>query len=217
MPFLLFSIRDADDRRSTSSIIKGIAALFALYSTVKTVLRVVEWKTKDSRCRTQSGIPFLTVPEGDSVLVGHIADFKRNYHRVYDWRLEGFVQGKAMTVARAAAIWMVNPSVHTCDPLVVKHMLKDNFNNYIKTLDEPPVLQDLLGQGIFAINHGPHASDGGAMWTMQRKVAANIFTKSSFRGFMSEVFERHAFTLGKLLDEALKESAVIDMQSYMFK
>jgi len=142
----------------------------------------------------------------------------KNFYRFYDWRMEAFVDANSMTVCRPAALWMPNPIIHTCDPAVIKHILKDEFNRYIK--NDPTasrVLQDLLGEGIFVIDHGPFAADKGANWILQRKVAANIFTRSSFRGYMSDVFARHSRVLGSVLDEALKESSVIDMQDLMFK
>ena len=56
--------------------------------------------------------------------------------------------------------------VSTRDPAVVKHILQDAFSNFVKTetcrqrfvLD---LFDDFLGEGIFAIDHGEHARDGG--------------------------------------------------------
>ncbi|KAG1698621.1 hypothetical protein DVH05_014579 [Phytophthora capsici] len=42
------------------------------------------------------------------------------------------------------------------------------------------------------MNHHSKASDGGAGWRLQRKVAAKVFTNVNFRVFVEQVFARHA-------------------------
>jgi len=86
--------------------------------------------------------------------------------------------------------------VFTCDPAVVKHILKDNFNNYVKSETGFSILNDLIGNGIFNVDHGPHASDQGESWLIQRKVTSNIFTKSAFK---SDVISKHYLMLGQAI------------------
>jgi hypothetical protein len=38
---------------------------------------------------------------------------------------------------------------HTCDPAIIKHIMKDNFSNYVKGEFQAARLTDLLGHGIF--------------------------------------------------------------------
>jgi len=51
---------------------------------------------------------------------------------------------------------------------------------------------------------------------MQRKVASNIFTRSSFRGYMSDVFTKHSLKLGEVIERDLKDGSRIDLQQLMF-
>eukprot|EP00659_Diplonema_papillatum_P021890 gene21890-33629_t len=75
----------------------------------------------------------------------------------------------------------------TADPVLVKHVLHDKFDIYTKsTIAGRPIrsIQQLLGNGIFIIDHGPHASvprDGGKMWRQQRRTALQIFSRSLFQ------------------------------------
>ncbi|CAE8600549.1 unnamed protein product [Polarella glacialis] len=55
-----------------------------------------------------------------------------------------------------------------------------------------PGAKHFVGGGIFGIDHGPHAEDGGKSWKMQRKLAVQIFTKSNFQTHMCDCFQKQA-------------------------
>lgn len=52
---------------------------------------------------------------------------------------------------------------------------------------------DMLGKSFLGVNHA-HTADEGAMWRLQRKIAARVFTTSNFRLFTEEIF--HKYTMG---------------------
>jgi hypothetical protein len=67
----------------------------------------------------------------------------------------------------------------TTDPLCVKHILKDNFNNWTKD-GETNILFNLLrkwlGKGIFTVRHGtePELVPEHQQWNGTLPLAANI-------------------------------------------
>lgn len=111
------------------------------------------------------------------------------------------------------------PGVKTIDPIVIKHILKDKFDVYIKPQSTVRVLKELLGDGIFAINHGPYAEDGGARWALQRKTASKVFTNNNFKTLMFETFSDHASKVVTILDQRIgsNSSTVVDVQVLMFR
>eukprot|EP00656_Telonema_subtile_P025656 TRINITY_DN2769_c0_g1_i1.p1 TRINITY_DN2769_c0_g1~~TRINITY_DN2769_c0_g1_i1.p1 ORF type:complete len:561 (+),score=125.12 TRINITY_DN2769_c0_g1_i1:138-1820(+) len=104
------------------------------------------------------------------------------------------------------------------DPANVKYMLKDNVDNFIKTKpngDETFYnFKRFLGDGIFAVSHGPHAIDGGDKWYMQRKITSKMFTAHEFKNFIFETFMEKADSLVTALKD---KSGPVDLQEYFFK
>jgi hypothetical protein len=106
--------------------------------------------------------------------------------------------------------------ISTIDPKVVKHVLKDKFNTYIKSNKLLDIMQPLFGEGIFALNHGPHANDRGAKWFMQRKTAAKVFTHSTLIKQVHSVLSCNCSKLIKILySQPEKES--IELQHLCFR
>ncbi|KAJ9445204.1 Cytochrome P450 704C1 [Diplonema papillatum] len=112
----------------------------------------------------------------------------------------------------------------TADPVLVKHVLHDKFDIYTKsTIAGRPIrsIQQLLGNGIFIIDHGPHASvprDGGKMWRQQRRTALQIFSRSLFQNSYEQVFLDHGSRLISLLKKETSDGvATVDLQSYFFR
>ena len=134
-----------------------------------------------------------------------------NQHRRLDWFWYDMMVVKhnnTKTLQMTLGWFMKNCIFYeTVDPVLVRHILRDNHNNYIKS--DPDVLprsipfhgvSDLLGKGIFGIDHGPAAEDGGRGWHLQRKIAASIFTKQKFQTYMRDVFIRKGRELCTQLD-----------------
>jgi cytochrome P450 len=101
---------------------------------------------------------------------------------------------------------------------VIRHILKDKFDVYLKPESTISCLRDLLGNGIFAINHGPHAEDGGKYWALQRKTASKVFTNNNFKTLMFETFSEHSLKVADFIDSKLgpNGSGLVEMQTLMF-
>lgn len=122
------------------------------------------------------------------------------------------------TVQFATPIFDSTPIfINTVDASNVKHILQDHFDNYVKTDENrehlskslAPGTRAFLRDGIFRVDHGVHAKDGGRAWTMQRKIAAQIFTKNNFQTHMSDCFFRQA---ENACNWVLRQDAAVDFQ-----
>ncbi|KAG0211625.1 hypothetical protein BGX28_007676 [Mortierella sp. GBA30] len=93
---------------------------------------------------------------------------------------------------------MVNSPAH------IEHVLKTNFNNYIKGNIFSDQVRDILGKGIFV-------SDGES-WRFHRKIAANIFTTKMYRQLCEGAFTISARTLCSVLDNNEALGKAVDLQ-----
>ena len=85
----------------------------------------------------------------------------------------------------------------------LKHILKDNFKNYVKGPAFRDCLGEFLGDGIFA-------SDGKA-WKHHRKVASNMFSRNLMRNGTTVAIKQLEKVVEKLNGIAASGSTV-DMQ-----
>ncbi|EDQ89905.1 uncharacterized protein MONBRDRAFT_7625 [Monosiga brevicollis MX1] len=145
--------------------------------------------------------------------------------------------GSAWTV-RAQIIGQA-PYVCVLDPVVVKHVLQDNFDNYIKGRLFRDRFTELLGRGIFNAD--------GPEWSYQRKTAAHLFKRRELSGFMTDfeapdphvlvcrpnttyltrlnvpwerilrVFSDHGRLVCQKLDEASRTGTVVDLQELFYR
>ncbi|KFH68439.1 hypothetical protein MVEG_05254 [Podila verticillata NRRL 6337] len=95
-------------------------------------------------------------------------------------------------------------------PEIVEHVLKTNFNNYIKGKIFYDQLRDILGHGIFV-------SDGDA-WRFHRKTASNVFTTRLYRQLVEGAFRDSANDLIGVLEHSQKRSqGPVDLQALFLK
>lgn len=163
-------------------------------------------------------------PHSPSLFWGSFRErFIDNGHRMHDWtvdRLEG-----RKTCAISMPLYESTPlQIVTIDEANIKHMLQDNFNNYVKmnpvTKDFPKILPGIglfIGHGIFSIDHGPHAVDGGQKWKFQRKLAATIFTKKNFTNYMGDGFRAKSNLTCEYLERKGANGGVVDLQDVFFR
>jgi len=85
-------------------------------------------------------------------------------------------------------------AVSTIDPAVVKHILKNNFENYPKGKLLRDRLTDLLGDGIFNVD--------GDLWHTQRKTSSKMFTANKFKNHIWRVVEKNSAKVVKVLRSA---------------
>lgn len=97
----------------------------------------------------------------------------------------------------------------TIDPMNVKHILKDKFDNYEKGELFRSILSDLLGIGIF-VSDGP-------TWYRQRKVASKIFTKTNFNSSMMNTFNQHANDLVRTFKKFATMKKEFDAQELFYE
>lgn len=86
------------------------------------------------------------------------------------------------------------PLIATIDPTNLKHMLKDNFSNYVKGKAFSEPFTDLLGDGIFNAD--------GQKWFDQRKIASKMFTKKAFEDHIWTVVRRNTQEVSEILGQA---------------
>ena len=83
----------------------------------------------------------------------------------------------------------------TIDPANVEHILKVNFENYVKGEYFTERVSDVLGTGIFAVD--------GDKWYSQRKITSTLFNVRNFETNMTDVFQTHGRELVSILDASL--------------
>jgi cytochrome P450 len=88
------------------------------------------------------------------------------------------------------------------DPAAVNHILKVNFDNYIKGDDFREALFPFLGDGIFNTN--------GSCWKQQRQIASHLFKVRELRN-MVPIFVRHGQEVVAILKA--NEGQPLDVQA----
>lgn len=150
------------------------------------------------RIRLIPGIPYPKIHP----ILGHIQYVKDNHQRYYDADVE---QVKSLGSTFQIAIPGKSINVRTCDIGNIKHILYDNFDNYIK-IDPKSTsfVHELLGNGIFAAD--------GAEAKRQRKIASHMFSMRILRDYAVESFLEH----GKILSDVLAKHCgnTVDMEDY---
>ncbi|KAF9406542.1 hypothetical protein BGZ94_003068 [Podila epigama] len=94
-------------------------------------------------------------------------------------------------------------------PQAIEHILKTNFNNYIKGSIFSEQFRDILGKGIFV-------SDQDA-WRFHRKTASNIFTTRMYRQQVEGPFQKTALELCKVLDKYEASAQPVDLQQQFLR
>ncbi|KAI8887433.1 cytochrome P450 [Backusella circina FSU 941] len=141
-------------------------------------------------------------------IVGNLPAIIMNAEKVHQFFLEGFNINKALTTT-ASALGMPR-TIATIDPRNVEHILKHNFENYVKGPQLNSATNDLFGHGIFNAN--------GEQWKYQRKTASHIFNIKNFRDHFTEVFvEEFQIMEKEILEKAADNFEVIDFHDVMFK
>jgi len=151
--------------------------------------------------------------------MGCVPDLLKNIHRRHDF-VADMTSGLSLSYSeRGTKFDPASLELLVRDPAVIKHILKDNFDNYSKAENDLfwTILRRWLGQGIFATPHGPAASDGGRNWSRQRKIASMIFSRSNFNSNMNEVFVSKGRHMTELLEDNAAKGRAVDMQGMFFQ
>ena len=91
----------------------------------------------------------------------------------------------------------------------VKHVLKTNFDNYIKGNEFQAWLSEFLGNGVFA-------SDG-AIWKHHRKVASHMFSARLLRHTLAVGYDVGISMINRIKNKIAANKNVIDIQDIFFR
>ncbi|KAJ3118678.1 hypothetical protein HDU96_010008 [Phlyctochytrium bullatum] len=139
-------------------------------------------------------------------IVGNMYELLENLEGRYDTFLEWY---KALGLTFAFIPMSITPvnAVFTCDPLVIEHILKTNFENYIKGPRVHKLFEPLLGDGIFTAD--------GNQWKWQRKVSSHIFTGRNFREVVERVIFEEMEKFLAVLSDAADSGEQIDVHTLL--
>lgn len=142
-------------------------------------------------------------------LIGNIIAFLVNRHRFHDWVTDMLSTNPTLTL-KVNGFLNLSKGICTVDPDNINHILRTNFDNYIKGSRYTDVLDELLGGGIF--------NSDGHHWSVQRKIASHEFNSKSLRCFISDTVE---LQVGKSLIprllSAVDSGETIDLQQVLRK
>jgi len=101
-----------------------------------------------------------------------------------DWRARMFTQYNSDTVVLPGPFWQPT-ALMTKDPLFIKRMLKDNFDDYVKPDYLAEIAGDIIGEkGLGTVPHGSHSPDKGVYWYNTRKMSFSLLTPTNLGGFI---------------------------------
>ncbi|KAG0749659.1 hypothetical protein G6F16_003497 [Rhizopus arrhizus] len=141
-------------------------------------------------------------------LVGQLPVIISNAELMHEFFMNGFNDLDSLTTTASA--FGIPRSIATIDPRNIEHILKNNFENYVKGPNFNDATKDLLGHGIFNAN--------GEQWKYQRKTASHIFNVKNFRDLFTEVFIKELDVMfSGTFDKAANTGQIIDFHDIMFK
>ncbi|KAF9360881.1 serine/threonine protein kinase, CMGC, dual-specificity [Mortierella sp. AD094] len=174
---------------------KTVLSLFALYFLIKYRDNAVG--TRRTNIPGPKGLPFI----GNLILMAttpmnRISQLHDEFHAKYGstWTFTMPFLGRGI---------MVN------DPVVLEHVLKNNFWAYEKGLLLRDSMADLLGTGIF--------NTDGQHWKWQRKMASHIFNVKAFRDYTGNVFVKESNVVAAHLDTITEKGTTVDIHDLLLK
>ncbi|THG11612.1 hypothetical protein TEA_029476 [Camellia sinensis var. sinensis] len=126
------------------------------------------------------------------------------FNKLYDYQTE-----LAKTCRTFRLLAPDQSQIYTTDIRNIEHILKTNFDKYSKGKYNQDIMQDLFGQGIFAVD--------GEKWKQQRKLASFEFSTRVLRDFSCDVFRKNAAKLVKTVFELTVANQVFDVQDLLMK
>uniref|UniRef100_A0ACD5WL64 Uncharacterized protein n=1 Tax=Avena sativa TaxID=4498 RepID=A0ACD5WL64_AVESA len=158
------------------------------------------------RCHPAAAPSANHCPHPNRVL-GNTVPFLLNLHRFLDWATDLLAASPASTIEVRGALGL-GTGVATASPEAVDHLLRANFQNYVKGARFAVPFADLLGRGMFLAD--------GRLWSLQRKLASYSFSSRSLRRFSDRVLRAHLRrSLVPLLDAAAGSGDAVDLQDVL--
>lgn len=140
-------------------------------------------------------------------LVGNLIGFIENRHRFHDWVTDMLSTTPSLTLQVTGFLHLFH-GICTADPSNIQHLLRSNFDNFVKGDRFSSVLHDLLGDGIFNVD--------GHLWYSQRKIASYEFNTKSLKNFFSDTVKLQiTSSLIPRLEAACDAGEIIDFQEVL--
>ena len=207
------------------NILKLFSLTFTAAATLKLILFCRQYlKYLRTLKRLSERFPYdrTSVGAGVTFLLGSLADMAKNSDRLAHYKSERFHEvekqtgQRSQTIQLVAPVWEQRPILLTKDPVLIKHILRDEFDTWEKERNFKNALHDVLGQGLFAIDHGKNSGDH-KMWSFQRKTASRIFTKKTFTGHAYRVLLKNNDKVFRNINEAINSNkGVIDIKKQIY-
>ncbi|KAI9009909.1 cytochrome P450 [Phycomyces nitens] len=141
-------------------------------------------------------------------LLGATPSFIWNKDKIHDYFLNQFEKSGALTSSISSL--GIPYTVPTIDPRNIEHILKNNFENYVKGPVFDEATYDLLGHGIFNSN--------GEQWKYQRKTASHIFNVKNFKDQFTDVFLNEFKIMSQeIFDPAIQDNHPIDFHDAVYR
>ncbi|KAF1327743.1 Cytochrome p450 86a2, partial [Globisporangium splendens] len=163
------------------------------------VVKIV--KTVRRKMRVTKQLAPIPGPKGHW-LFGTMLDLVKNLPRIYEYQacmhfIEELMLQYGGRIKLPANI-LNDGTVMLASAEDVKHILSDNFDNYIKSDEMLHAFETLFGKSFMCLNHANN-EDNGEMWKLQRKVAVKVFTTANFKVFTEELFHTYAQEMADLI------------------
>ncbi|ARF10296.1 cytochrome P450 family protein [Hokovirus HKV1] len=140
-------------------------------------------------------------------LIGSLYEFNKNKDRFYDWMLDNYNKYGKNGIFYFS-IPMKQPYIVILKPEYLKHVLKDNMDNYHR---EPvyTVCDELLGNGIFNVD--------GMQWKTQRRIASHMFSTAKLNNKALESFKLCINKIIKRIDYYAENNITFDIKDLFFR
>lgn len=137
---------------------------------------------------------------------GSLFEYAANFDRIPDFIIEQTKKAGGRTwIITAPKVGPFSQGLFVSTPENLQHVLKDEFDKYVKGNVVHEVLGDFLGEGIFVTD--------GPTWKHHRKVASHMFSKKLLT-LGSEVAFAEA---EKLVERLSNTQGTVDLQDLFFR
>lgn len=162
------------------------------------LLGYVAWPSKQERAVQHLPTPKYYLP----VFRNTLYVLLRQTRRIYDFLLEesrrhGGRPWRLKVLGRP-------PTVVFATEQAAEDILKTHFENFVKGPFTSMALEDVLGQGIFAVD--------GTQWLHQRKTASHLFSLQMMRGSMEQVVRSHTALLCERLTRLAQTDETVNLK-----
>ncbi|KAF9910119.1 hypothetical protein EC991_007251 [Linnemannia zychae] len=139
-------------------------------------------------------------------LIGNLADVLRHMDDLVDYMHKNFI---AVGDVISITLPIFGRAVIVNRPEFIEHILKTNFENYVKGDMIRWNMMDIFGRGIFVAD--------SEEWRFHRKTASNIFTTKFYRSLVEGAFKSSAEDFSTILDRAIAADKPVDLQEKFLK